>query len=162
MVNVAVTTVVGATLTEAPNFSKSLNLKTFQTQFRNLAEFAIFISRVTLTFIAMISVDKRFHHLTSTKIRLKCTVALKVNHSTGRRQRKVTVSEGEEEVDVGEEVDGEADEEGEEEEEHRHGGRKRKLGREERRRETKDLNPRFESQIRIKIILDVIGSLART
>ena len=101
------------------------------------------------------TVDKRFHHLTSTKIRLKCTVALKVNHSTGRRQRKVTVSEGEEEVDVGEEVDGEADEEGEEEEEQRRGGRKRKLGREERRRETKDLNPRFESQIRITIILDV-------
>ena len=83
--------------------------------------------------------------------------ALKVNHSTGRRQRKVTVSEGEEEVDVGEEVGGEADEEGEEEEEQRRGGRKRKLGREERRRETKDLNPRFESRIRITIIFDGIG-----
>ena len=65
------------------------------------------------------------------------------------------MSEGEEEVDVGEEVGGEADEE--EEEEQRCGGRKRKLGREERRRETKDLNPRFESQIRITIILNVIG-----
>ena len=64
------------------------------------------------------------------------------------------MSEGEEEVDVGEEVGGEADEEGEEEEQRR-GGRKRKLGREERRRDTKDLNPRFESQIRITIILDV-------
>ena len=68
------------------------------------------------------------------------------------------MSEGEEEVDVGEEVDGEADEEeGEEEEEQRCGGRKRKLGREERRRETKDLNPRFESRIRITIIFDGIG-----
>ena len=67
------------------------------------------------------------------------------------------MSEGEEEVDVGEEVDGEADEEGEEEEEQRRGGRKRKLGREERRRETKDLNPRFESRIRITIIFDGIG-----
>ena len=65
-------------------------------------------------------------------------------------------------LDCGLEVDGEADEEGEEEEEHRRGGRKRKMGREERRRETKDLNPRFESQIRITIILDVIGSLAPT
>ena len=65
------------------------------------------------------------------------------------------MSEGEEEVDVGEEVDVEADEEGEEEEEQRRGGRKRKLGREERRRETKGLNPRFESQIRVTIILHV-------